>query len=121
MITKKINLKFDNWRLDFMLLLIEYYKIYSTTKIPIPDNVKKWTLQYEEEMDQYLSFLNECTENSETHIHTSTLYDAFKKWFSHNNPRTKIPSNREFTINLKKHKDVKRVRAGGPFIMVLKN
>lgn len=61
----------------------------------------------------YLNFLTECTQESDTHVRTSTLYEAFKTWFVTNNPKMHIPSNREFTINLKKHKIVEKVKVAG--------
>jgi hypothetical protein len=54
--------------------------------------------------DIYLNFLNECTENSQKHIHFIDLYESFKLWFEQNNPNVKIPSNKEFYANIKKHK-----------------
>ena len=36
----------------------------------------------------------------------------FKTWFVANNPKTRIPTIREFTPNIDKHKNVERVRAG---------
>lgn len=111
LIDTKINEKFDSWRMDFMLLLIEYYKKYMEThQIVVTENILKWTNQYKEDTDIYLSFLNECTQDTNSHIRTSTLYEAFKTWFVHNNPRTHIPSNREFTINIKKYKDVEKIK-----------
>src|SRR5271170_6043970 len=47
-----INEKFDDWRADFMLLLITYYKKYiENKKIAITENVLKWTNQYKEQTD----------------------------------------------------------------------
>ena len=54
----------------------------------------------------YLQFLNEETEESITHIHTTILYDSFKFWFKKNNPNSKIPSNKEFISNIKKYKKI---------------
>ena len=86
-----INEKFDNWRIDFMLLLIEYYKKYiKNKKIIVTDNILKWTNQYKEETDIYLNFLNECTKEAKTHIRTSKLYEAFKNWLVDNNPKTQF-------------------------------
>lgn len=94
-----------------MLLLIEYYKKYTKNKeIKVTENILKWTNQYKENTDVYLSFLIECTEEATTHIRTSALYDAFKKWFIMNNPKAPVPSNREFTMNLKRHKPVGKIR-----------
>jgi P4 family phage/plasmid primase-like protien len=114
LIDTNINEKFDDWRADFMLLLIDHFKKYmETKKIQVTENILKWTNQYKEETDVYLNFLTECTEESITHIRTSALYEAFKTWFVANNPKTHIPSNREFTINLKKHITVEKVKVAG--------
>jgi P4 family phage/plasmid primase-like protien len=109
-----INQNFDYWKLDFMLLLIEYYKKYITThELKATNNILKWTDQYKEDTDMYLQFLNENTEESSSHIHCSTLYDTFKIWFKNNNPNTKIPSNKEFVNNLKKYKEILSVKVDG--------
>jgi P4 family phage/plasmid primase-like protien len=106
-----INKKFDYWKLDFMLLLIDFYKNYTKTQnLKATDEILKWTNQYKENTDIYLHFLNENTEESDTHIHCTTLYEMYKFWFKNNNPNTKIPSNREFINNLKKYKEVIDVR-----------
>jgi phage/plasmid-associated DNA primase len=90
-INVNINKNFDFWRLDFMLLLIEYYKKYSQThELKATNEILKWTSQYQENTDLYLQFLNENTEeNKEGHIHCSTLYETFKYWFKNNNPNAK--------------------------------
>ena len=36
----------------------------------------------------YLQFLNENTEESDSHIKTADLYEHFKGWFKTNNPNT---------------------------------
>jgi P4 family phage/plasmid primase-like protien len=108
-INTDINQNFEYWKLDFMLLLIEYYKKYvKKTELKATENILKWTNQYKEDTDMYLQFLNECTEDSEAHIHMQTIYDKFKGWFKNNNPNTKIPSNKEFTTNIKKYKEIKK-------------
>jgi P4 family phage/plasmid primase-like protien len=106
-----INQNFDYWKYDFILLLIEYYKKYIQTKqLNFTENILKWTNQYKEDTDMYLQYLTEFTEKSDSHIHTITLYEHFKGWFKNNNPHAKIPSNKEFLANVKKHKDVKTIR-----------
>ena len=110
-----INKNFDYWKLDFMLILIEYYKKYTKThELKPTENILKWTNQYKEDTDLYLQFLNECTEdNNDGHIHCSTLYTSFKEWYKNNNPQNKIPSNKEFLNNIKKHKDVRKIKIAG--------
>ena len=113
LIDTKINENFDEWRCDFMLLLIEHFKKYMKTKnLIVTDNILKWTNQYQEETDIFLNFLNECTEDANVHIRISVMYERFKKWFVVNNPKKTIPSNREFAFNIKKHKNVEKVRIG---------
>ena len=75
-------------------------------------NILKWTDLYKENTDIYLSYLNEKTIVADENIHTTTLYADFKTWFTINNPNTKIPSNREFINNIRRHKEVKNVRVG---------
>ena len=110
------------WKIDFMLLLIKYYKKYmQEKKIIITQNILKWTNQYKEDTDIYLNFLNECTKKSENHIRTSILYDAFKDWFVNNNPKTHIPSNKEFMINIKRHFNVTKIKDNGSVVNGIKN
>jgi phage/plasmid-associated DNA primase len=113
-INENINLNFHHWKLDFMLLLIEYYKKYTMTReLKLTDNILKWTNQYKEDTDMYLQYLNECTVVSDTHITTKDLYEYFKFWFRKNNPNTNIPSNKIFVANIKKYKQVIHVKING--------
>ena len=118
-----INKNFDYWKLDFILLLIDYYKNYTNTHIlKTTDNILKWTNQYKENTDIYLQFLMEKTEeNKDGHIHCSTLYEEFKFWYKNNNPGLKIPSNKEFINNIKKHKEVMQVRVDDKSQLGIKN
>jgi P4 family phage/plasmid primase-like protien len=113
-INVNINKNFEHWKLDFMLLLIEKYKKYiETHELKPTENILKWTNQYKEDTDLYLQFINECTENSETeNTLTVDLYEIFKTWYKNNNPNTKIPSNKEFLNNIRKYKNVDRIRIG---------
>ncbi|ATZ80785.1 D5 family helicase-primase [Bodo saltans virus] len=121
-INVNINKNFVYWKKDFMLLLIAHYKKYVTVnKLNPTKNILKWTNQYKEDTDMYLQFLNSCTEPCDTHIHCSELYEVFKTWFKNNNPQSKIPSNKEFVANLRKHKDICKVLANGKSQIGVKN
>lgn len=74
---------------------------------------------YKKNTDIYLSFLNECTEESNTHIRTSVLYDGFKTWIVANNPKTRIPSNRKFTIMKKINEAIERTDKIVPAVIVI--
>jgi phage/plasmid-associated DNA primase len=97
------------WKLEFILLLIEKYKIYTqTTELKTTQNILKWANKYIP--DLYLQFLNECTEeNTNGSIHCSTLYNAFIIWFKLNIPNTQTPNNREFVANIRRYKKVKKM------------
>ena len=122
-INVNINKNFDYWKLDFMLLLIEYYKNYvETHELKPTNNILKWTDQYQEETDMYLQFLNECTEIKEgEHNHCSKLYSLFKDWFKTNDPNSKIPNNKEFCNNIKKHKEIVKVWIEGRSQLGIRN
>jgi P4 family phage/plasmid primase-like protien len=109
---KKINTFFDDWKQDLMLLLIDHYKNYEKDEdLLMPtENIMRWTNHYKENTDVYLSFLNECTEQSDTHVKSTELYDAFKDWFKDNNPNKAIPTQRIFSLGIKKHKLIESVR-----------
>jgi P4 family phage/plasmid primase-like protien len=103
-----INKNFEHWKLDFMLLLIEYYKKYTKThELKPTENILKWTNQYKEDTDLYLQFLNEFIEETideNDKIHFADMYNVFKDWFRGNNPNVKIPSDKEVGRNFKKYK-----------------
>ncbi len=107
----RINEHFCRWKMDFMLLLIGYYKKYCVTKVlDTTENILKWTDMYKENTDVYFNYLNQNTEQSDTHLKTTTLYEHFKQWYKTNNPQSKIPNSREFVSNIKKHKTIEHVK-----------
>ncbi len=128
---KKIDVNimnnFNLWKMDIMLLLIDYYKKYTENGLLEPSkNILYWTHEYKIDNDIYLQFLDECVEESKKHVHTTMLYDIFKVWFKNYNSDAKIPNNRNFTIGLKKHKNVSNVKvdnksSSGIKFMKLKN
>ncbi|ATZ80273.1 D5 family helicase-primase [Bodo saltans virus] len=122
-INVNINNNFEYWKLDFILLLIDYYKKYKIdNKLNPTDNILKWTTQYQENTDLYLQYLLECTEESKNEdVHCSVLYESFKGWFKINNPHAKLPSNKEFVANIRKHKEVKKILIKNKVLLGVKN
>jgi P4 family phage/plasmid primase-like protien len=119
----KINTYFDDWKQDFFLLLLEYYKNYEKNEdlMNPTENVSKWTSQYKEDTDIYQQFINECTEESDSHIRSVDLYEHFKNWFTVNNPKTKIPSNRCYFSNIKRFgKKIEIVKIEGKAVSGIK-
>ena len=117
-----INNNFEYWKLDFMLLLIDYYKKYIVThELKPTENILKWTNQYQEDTDLYLQYLNENTEKSNSHLKTFDLYDNFKTWHKIVMPNKSIPSNREFMLNMKKYLIIEVVRINEKICRGIKN
>jgi hypothetical protein len=74
------------------------------------------------ENDLYDDFLNTKTQKSYNHIHTTILYAKFTEWFKDKYPNKKIPSNREFILNIKKYHTVyKSVKSGDKISCGIKN
>lgn len=118
-----INEYFDDWRGDLFMVLIDFYKRYEQNKALMEptENILIWTNKYKEGTDIYLNFLNECTEQSDTHIKSVDLYACFKNWFITNNPNRIIPTNRTFSTGIKKHKNIGDVKINGKTTSGFKN
>lgn len=115
---KKININinkmFDQWKLNFMLILINYYKEYKKIgKLTTTAKILKWTNRYKENVDCYLSYINERTKESDRSTHIVTLYSDFKDWFDDNNPGTKKSSSKDFVVGIKKYRVIKKVNING--------
>lgn len=105
---KKIDYELKNklyyWKEDFMLLLIDYYKLYKKEGLLPEQSVLNFTNEIKDEQNIFKQYMNERTQKSEKkHIHTGMLYEDFIKWFIKNNPNEKnMPSNKEFSKELRK-------------------
>ena len=113
--------KLINWHQDFMLLLIEKYKKYQKNGLITTLNIMKFTNKTKEENDIFKQYLDDRTETSETHIHTSTLYEDFKDWFGENNPKKSVPNSREFAKEIKKYHNIEHVRVESKLSTGFKN
>jgi P4 family phage/plasmid primase-like protien len=124
LINEKLSLELPEWKQDFMILLINACNDFiknDNNLIPTP-GILEWNEQYNEKTDNYLSYLNECTEFCDkVNMHTSTLYENFKKWFKINFPNEKIPNNKIFVSGIRKYKITKSVRIGDKVTLGLIN
>jgi P4 family phage/plasmid primase-like protien len=110
-IDTNINKNFEMWRADFMLLLIEHHKKYHSAKKLVPtENILRWGRKYANEVDVYVRFLNEKTEECWTHMKTSALYECFGEWHGKNYPHAHQPNIRAFIANIKTHRIVDHVK-----------
>ena len=105
-IDTKLASKLPLWKQDFMLILIQYYKKYLDEGLHNTEKINSWTNSYKEETDMYLQYLNERTRESDKHVFMMDIYLNFRDWFVVNYPTTRLPSNKEILIGIKKYKTV---------------
>lgn len=123
-INKNLDEELDFFVQDFMLILIQKYTEYidGGKKLIPTSKIMEFTNLYKEEVDIYLSFLNECTKESDLNVFISDLYESFKFWYKNKNPNTKLPNSREFNNGIRKHKDIhKSIRCNNKVSVGIKN
>lgn len=82
---KNLNIKMKKWKNDFMLTLLEFYKIYKKNGLEPTNNVLKYTQQYKEDNNYFDDFISETVEkNIEETIKWTDLKDKFTEWYTSN-------------------------------------
>lgn len=87
------------WKEAFMGLLIQYYQQYKSVGLQIPENVIKFTRNYQKGMDQYNDFIElrlQYTQLKEDRIELNEVYHEFKSWYEENIQTFKVPTKTEF-------------------------
>ena len=91
----KVAEKINNWRSPFLYMLIQYYKKYKIEGLIEPEEIMKYTREYESISNKYEDFINECiTKNSKDALKWSDLHHAYITWFK-NNRDDKVDSIKE--------------------------
>lgn len=111
--TSAKNISFDEfaeWKHDFFLILVEYYKKYTEMEEFVAP--KKNAMKYLDNLnkDIYLSFLKAHTVKSKASIRMTKLYDEFKKWFMSHDPENPVPSSKKFINGVRSHAEVKVIK-----------
>jgi len=108
---KQINVnlqeRFNHWKTDFMLLLIEHYIVFKNNgklKLQITDNIKEFIAETKDNRNIYKQYINEHLRHANTHIHTKTIYEHFCMWYKRNDNKESLPSNKKFSLELVKNK-----------------
>lgn len=94
----------NNWKQDFILQLIEYYKIFKENgenKLQPTSNIKGFTAETKDENDIFKQYVSENLKSAETHIHTKTIYDHFCNWLKNNNYKINV-NNKKLNNELRK-------------------
>lgn len=100
----KLSENFIKWKEYFASLLLECYKTYIKNGITLPDEVIKYTKEYQNTQDFYSEFIEEKVESEQdSYIRLQVLWSEFKEWFVANRPSDKMPKRK----NLKEYMENK--------------
>jgi hypothetical protein len=108
---KGIELKNKNIELNIKFAELQKTQNFDQRR-EIKQNIKEEIKnEIREEDALYNEFIVECTEKViRGHIHCTSLYNGFKKWYTDKNPGKKIPNKNEFINGIKNFKLVENVR-----------
>jgi P4 family phage/plasmid primase-like protien len=112
-IDKQVTEKIQHWKELFMAYLIDvYYAQYKVTGMRVPDEVLKFTIEYQKMFDMYSEFISrvivETGVMSDT-VTLSELHEEFKNWFLEMYNSPKVPTKHEFRQYMEKTYGKKRV------------
>ena len=110
-IDTELSLKFDDWKENFMSILIHYYKRYVNEGIYEPADVLKCTKEYQKDNDIMKLYLEdkvvECEDNF---LSINDLYSDFKYWFKDSGVSTKLPTKSHITKYIEKQKSFGKMK-----------
>lgn len=89
--------KIDSWKNAFMVILLEYYKIYKEKGIKEPKEILDETNQYRNRNNIFRQFIDMNIQEGDECITLDELYTTFKIWYSEDYPNRKIPVKKELS------------------------
>jgi P4 family phage/plasmid primase-like protien len=95
----KLFLKMDTWQEAFMCILVKYYRKNLEEGIKEPEEVLKYTKQYQNESDVIQSFIIYCLEDDDKAVITITeIWNSYIEWSRDNGekPVTRSDFNKKF-------------------------
>ena len=109
--------KLPTWKELFMALLIDvYYLNYKENGIIVPNEVKKYTLDYQKQCDNYIDFIIQAVEDTKDKsdlVPINELHDEFKEWYIEEHNDHKAPAKKEFKNYLVKRYGKDRISQSG--------
>ena len=95
-IDTELSLKFDDWKEQFMSMLIFYYKKYIDDGIYEPGEVLNCTKEYQKDNDTLKLFIEERIEPCQDGFITfGELYNDFKYWYKESGELKKPPTKQQ--------------------------
>ena len=80
------------------LLINKYYKKYKKEGLLVPDEITKYTREYQKECDKYIEFITdsfEFTKDINDKIHLTEVHEQYKLWHDDNHNDNKYISKAE--------------------------
>jgi P4 family phage/plasmid primase-like protien len=96
--------KIEKWKLYFIPMLLDYYKLYKSEGLLEPEDVLSCTRDYKRNNDHIADFIHNCIEKESSSF--LSLNDAFlelKSWVKDDNIPLKIPTKPELEKQLSKN------------------
>lgn len=101
-IDPELNEKLHKWKFAFFWMLTEVYKQYIKNGFIEPEEVKKYTNEYQAMNDLYSDFIHETIKKDEnSYILVDELHAIFKDWHNRN-IGSRCPTKKQFTAHLEK-------------------
>ena len=112
-IDKYLSEKLKNWKELFMAFLLDkYYENYKKEGIKVPQEVIKYTLEYQKQCDLYTDFITnniDDTKDMKDIVDINQVYEEFKVWYEDVFGHHKYPSKNDVKKYFKKKYGTKRV------------
>jgi P4 family phage/plasmid primase-like protien len=96
--------KIETWKEVFMSMLIDEYPNYTKSGIVIPDEVIKFTLEYQKYCDRFNEFITNTIVKGgkQTSIKISDIFQTYKAWYKDSFPDNRQLNKIEFSKYLSK-------------------
>ena len=106
-IDEQLDEKMETWKEPFMFLLLKEHGRYKTEGITEPDDVMKFTKQYQNDSDNFTQFFDECIVEVDEYsdgkgecVTLNEMYQLYSEWFVHTKgTQNPVPKKKDFRSN----------------------
>ena len=106
-IDEQLDDKMESWKEPFMFLLLKEYEKYKKHGILEPEDVMKFTKQYQNDSDNFTQFFDECivevneySDGSGECVSLNEMYQLYSEWFAQNKgTKTAVPKKKDLKTN----------------------
>tara|TARA_B110000238_G_C16132133_1_gene441976 strand:+ start:691 stop:3351 length:2661 start_codon:yes stop_codon:yes gene_type:complete len=107
----ELSLRFDDWKENFMSILIHFYKRYILEGIYEPEDVLKCTKEYQKDNDIMKLYIEEkIVSDNKGFLSLNDLYNDFKYWFKDSGVNSKPPTKSQISKYMQKNKNYGKIK-----------